>query len=149
VASDLSTGGCRLSRIVDDFSFVQDLYFGRNRTYRVATAYKAKANKVRPVDLGDSDGSKPRGCLDWFEKSKAGDVPCYEPKQFSDWITPKFSSIKKGSWLTEECIEDLVVGDSLWLKEKELLVELLYNQEAALAFDFSEIRKVNLDVVLP
>jgi len=79
----------------------------------VATAYKTKANKVRLVDPGKTDGSKLKGCLDWFEKSKAEDVPCQDPGQFSDWITPKFFSVQKGSRLTEKRIKDLVVGDNL------------------------------------
>jgi len=50
----------------------------------VATAYKTKANKVRPVDPRKTDGSKPGGCLDWFEMLKADDVPCQDLRQFSD-----------------------------------------------------------------
>ena len=73
-----------MSRIVDDFSFTQDPYFGRNRTFRVATAYKTKANKVRPVDSSETDGSKPSRSLDWFEKSKLDNVPCLDPGQYPD-----------------------------------------------------------------
>jgi hypothetical protein len=114
----------------------------------VATAYKKKADKVRPVDPGETDGSKPGGCLDWLEKSKADDVPC-QLGPYSDWITPKFSDIQKGSRLTEERIKDLIVGDSLWPKEKELFINVLYNREKALAFDFSHIGKVKPDVAPP
>ena len=42
----------------------------------MATAYKTKANKVRLVDSKKTDGFKLKGCLDWFEKLKAEDVPC-------------------------------------------------------------------------
>ena len=42
----------------------------------MATAYKTKANKVRLVDPKKTDGFKLKGCLDWFEKLKAEDVPC-------------------------------------------------------------------------
>jgi hypothetical protein len=73
---DPGIGEYRMSRLIDDFSFAHDPYFGRNRTFRVATAYKTKANKVRPVDPGETDGSKPGGSLDWLEKSKTSDVPC-------------------------------------------------------------------------
>jgi hypothetical protein len=54
----------RMSRIVDDFSFAQNPYIGRIWMFRVSTVYKTKANKVRLVDLGDSDGSKLGGCSD-------------------------------------------------------------------------------------
>ena len=79
----------------------------------MATAYKSKANKVRLVDSSDVDGSKPGGCMDWFERSKVEDIPYLDSRQYSDWLTPKISDIPKGSRLTKERIEALVVGDSL------------------------------------
>lgn len=84
--------------------------------------------------------------MDWHEMSEASDVPCKEAKSYSDWITPKLSTIPKGSRLTEERIKNLIVGDSLWPKEKELFIEMLYNCEKALAFDFSHIGKVRPEV---
>jgi hypothetical protein len=57
-------------------------------------------------------------------------------------------NICKGTRLTKEQIKDLIVKDSLWSREKEVFLEMLYNQEKALAFDFSHIGKVRLDVVL-
>jgi hypothetical protein len=83
-AGDLATGKYRMSRKADSFSFIQDPYFRRPRTFRVATAYKTKANKVRPVDSSDVDGSKPGGCMDWFERSKADDIPYLDSRQYSD-----------------------------------------------------------------
>jgi hypothetical protein len=40
------------------------------------------------------------------------------------------------------------VGDSLWPKEKELFIKVLYNQEKALAFNFSHIGRVKPNVAL-
>jgi len=114
----------------------------------VSTTYKTKANKVCLVDPRETDSSKPRGWLDWLERSKANNVLC-ELRLYSEWITPKFLDIHKGTWLTNKRIKDLIVGDSLWPKEKEVFLEMLYNQEKALAFDFSHIRKVKPNVVLP
>jgi hypothetical protein len=71
-------------RNMDSFSFAQDPYFGRPQTFRVATAYKTKANKVRLVDPSETDGSKPRGYMDWFEKSKADDIPSQDPRKYLD-----------------------------------------------------------------
>jgi hypothetical protein len=42
-----------------------------------------------------------------------------------------------------------MVRDSLWPKEKEVFLEMLYNQEKVIAFDFSHIRKVKSDVAPP
>jgi hypothetical protein len=114
----------------------------------VSTIYKTKANKVRPVDLGETDGSKPGGCLDWLEKSKANDILC-EPGLYSEWITLKFLDIRKGTRLMDKRIKDLIVRDNLWPKEKEVFLEMLYNREKAIAFDFSHIGKVRLNVALP
>jgi hypothetical protein len=149
-AEGLSGDRYRLSKIFDDVSFCQNPYLGRQQSlqFRVSTAYKTKANKVRPVDPGQTDSSKPGRCLDWLEKSKASDVPC-EPRLYAEWITPKFSDVCKGTRLTEEQVKALVVRDNLWPEEKEVFLEMLYNQEKALAFDFSHIRKVRTTVAPP
>jgi hypothetical protein len=65
-AEGLSIGGYRLSRIFNDVSLSQSPYYGRPRLplFQVATAYKKKADKVRLIDPSETDGSKPRGCLD-------------------------------------------------------------------------------------
>ncbi len=84
--------------------------------------------------------------MDWLERSKARDVPCKELREYSDWITPKFSDIIKGSRLTAERIKDLKLRDSLWPAEREVLIEILYNQEKVLAFDFSQLGRVSHDV---
>jgi len=147
-AESLSRGGYRLSRVFDDVAFCQNPYLGRQQRFQVSTVYKTKANKVYLVDPGETNSSKPGGCLDWLEKSKVSDVPC-EPRLYTEWITPKFLDTCKGTCLTEERIKDLVIRDSLWPKEKEVFLEMLYNQEKAITFDFSHIRKVKPDVAPP
>ena len=109
------------------------------------TTYKTKANKVRLVDPRQTDSSKPRGCLDWLKRSRASNVPC-GLGMYTEWITPKFLDICKGTCLTKEQIKDLVIKDSLWPKEKEVFLEMLYNQEKAITFDFLHIRKVKLNI---
>jgi hypothetical protein len=78
----------------------------------MATAYKMKANKVRLVDLRETNSFKLGGTLNWFERLKADDIPS-QPGLYSDWITPKFLDIQRGSHLTDERIKSLIVGDSL------------------------------------
>src|SRR5205085_7122501 len=53
-------------------------------------------------------------------------------------LIPKFSQIPRGERLTPARIEKLKVGEHLWHAEKQLLIEMLFNREAAIAFDSSE-----------
>jgi len=62
-AESLSRGGYKLSRVFDDVSFCQNPYLGQQQSLQVSTAYKTKANKVRLVDLRETNGSKPSRCL--------------------------------------------------------------------------------------
>jgi len=114
----------------------------------VFTTYKTKANKVRLVDPRQTDSFKPRRCLDWLKRLRASNVPC-GLRMYTEWITLKFLDICKGTCFIDKQVKDLVVRDSLWLKEKEVFLEMLYNQEKAIIFDFSHIRKVKLDIALP
>jgi hypothetical protein len=50
---------------------------------------------------------------------------------------PKFSDISRGLQLTSERLESIVIGDILLENERRLLVEMLYNWEKAIAFNFS------------
>ena len=45
-------------------------------------------------------------------------------------------------------MEQLIIGN-LWPREQELFKEILYNREGALAWEFSEIRRVSLEVTPP
>ena len=84
-AESPSTDEYRLSRTFDSVSFCQNPYSGqRALRFQVSTTYKTKANKVRLVDLRKTDGSKPGGCLDWLERSKADDIPTQDPGLYSE-----------------------------------------------------------------
>jgi hypothetical protein len=54
------------------------------------------------------------------------------------FLIPKFSNITHRERLTPERIKKLEVSKNLRVEEKELLHEMLYNREAAIAFDPSE-----------
>lgn len=133
--------GTVLSRRFDEISMGET-------PYRVSTAYKTKDKKVRPVDSGESDGSRPGGVTDWMERSKATDVK-HPPGPYDKWILRKFSGIQRGTRLTTERIEALTIGSGLTIQERDVLLEMLYNREAALAFDFSHCGKIRPDVAPP
>ena len=114
----------------------EEVYVHKELAPLVATAYKRKADKVRPVDAPLLDGSQPAGDPEWRQKAIARER--YQPGKYSKFITGKFSNIKKGSRLTKARMATLDVGD-LSPAEKDVFLNMLYNREAALAWDFSEI----------
>src|SRR5580700_9403776 len=142
LGNEISTGGNKLSRISDGFS----LFSGPLQEFRIHTLYKRKADKVKPVDCGKSDGDNPGGMSNWVEISKRSDVYNEPTGKYSKWLIPKFSDIERGSRLTEERISKLKVGTGLTKEERELFVEMLYNREKALAFDFSHCGMVRREV---
>ena len=119
------------------------------KEFRVfGSKYKRVGEKVKPVDLG-TGGDKPGGIPDWVQKSKEKDVYHKPSGTYSWWLIPKFSMINKGDRLTPERIEKLKIGASITPEEKDLLIEMLYNREKALAFDFSQLGRVSRDVAPP
>ena len=68
--------------------------------------------------------------------------------EFDVLIILKFLNIERGSHLTSEQIEKLVTGN-LQLKEKKLFLWMLYNQEAALTFNYSEMSCLKEEVQPP
>ena len=149
-----SEEGERVSLCVSRVVSVNDLILDcKNYSrVRVDAAYKRKADKVHPAEVGYSDGSAPTWDVDWkkrrlAEEGKRG--PSGPPGEFDHWLIPKFSSIPRGERLTEERVKDLVVGEGLWPRERELLVAMLYNREEAMAFDFTHCGRIHPDVAPP
>ena len=54
------------------------------------------------------------------------------------WQIPKWSNILKEQILTPEWVEKLKIGEEITLAKIEVLVEVLFNLEAGIAFDFFE-----------
>ena len=82
-AKSLSKGGYKLSRVFDDVSFCQNPYLRQQQRFQVSTIYKTKANKVRLVDPRQTDGFKPKRCLDWLKRSRASNIP-YRPRMYTE-----------------------------------------------------------------
>ena len=134
-------------------SAIRDLFvkkgIGATRRAQVSTAYKRKAQKVRPVDLGKGNRVGPGGDVDWREKVIKGLASSMKKGKFDHWLTPKFSRIERGSRLTKERAEGMILGAELTMQERELMLEMLYYREAALAFEFDHCGKVRLEVAPP
>jgi hypothetical protein len=143
----------RFSRKVDGCMWMLKV-LGRGRNERVVQVdilYKRKADKVQLVDLDKFDGSVPGGSIFWREemiKKELKNLPSAERGSYPQWLIPKFSKIEKGSRLTPERIEKLIVKN-ITLQERNLFVAMLYNREAALAWDFTEIGKVKPEIFPP
>jgi len=115
----------------------------------ISTAYKPKAKKIRPVNENDGTGSAPGGKPDWYERSFARDTPQEHIGQFKDHLLPRRAAIPRGSRLTPERIKELDIGDWLWPREREMLIEMLINHEVAIAFDWTESSQIHEDVSPP
>ena len=112
------------------------------------TLYKRKGKKVLPADVGYDNGEKPKGDAEWRIKRKEKD--CYEAGgRFSQFIISKFSKIERGSRLKPNRIARMRIGTDLWKEERELLMEVLFNREAAIAFDSSEKGRLHDDIGPP
>lgn len=115
----------------------------------VATVYKRKAQKVRPVDDSTPSKSKPGGMDNWKEVLLKRAQEHATKGRFDHWLEPRFSKIERGSRLTKERIEKLIIGPDLTPQERDLLIEMLHYREGALAFDFSHCSRIREEVAPP
>lgn len=67
---------------------------------------------------------------------------------FSEYTTPKFSLLERGSRLTPERLQGLLdqTVNTLKGKETDLFQQILFNREAALAWDFPECGRLRKEV---
>lgn len=120
----------------------------------VATLYKRKADKVRPVDSDATDGQVPGGRDDWQERAWKR-IECVAQsneaanKKYRGVLVPRTARFPTGSRLTDERRQSLVVGDDVRPAERELLEQCLLNREAVLAWTFEEIGRLHEDVAPP
>ena len=107
-----------------------------SRVGRLRTLYKRKAVKVVPVDEVHSAGIKPSGeevgrqRLIKEEKERELDGGAYPGV-----LIPKFSTIERGRRLTQARLRKPNIGEHLTTHQRDLLLEMLFNREAAIAFD--------------
>lgn len=126
----------------------------RSGGLRVATLYKRKADKVRPVDADATDGQVPGGRDDWQDRAwrRLRVVAQKNDDTISKYhgiLVPRTTEMPVGTRLTEERAAALVVGDDVRPAERELLIQCLMNREAALAWSFAEMGRVQEEVAPP
>ena len=120
--------------------------------FLVNTLYKRKGVKVHPRDDIPSDGTVPEGSANWKEAKwpeVQGLMDTSTP--FSDLITPKFSLIEKGTRIYGERLQGLLdqVKEELTKEELALFLQIMYNREAALSWDFEESGTVDPSIAPP
>ena len=122
-----------------DVSVKEDESLSLNSYGEINTLYKRKKDKVKPVNRPHKAGLKPEGVENWKEQIAVykSDNSNKSGSQYP-WLIPKFSNIERGRRLTPERIEKLKIGESLTSEERIVLLEVLFNREAGIAFDFTE-----------
>ncbi len=78
-----------------------------------------------------------------MENAIKNEVLIIDPtSQYSYWLISKFIPISKGARITPERLQRMIIEDGMTPQENDLLTEMLYNREAALAWDYTEMGKI-------
>ncbi|KAJ5110888.1 hypothetical protein N7532_001423 [Penicillium argentinense] len=117
------------------------------------TLYKRKADKVLPMNVPLKDGSVPEGRPDWqriclekyHTRFRAPDVRT----RFDKYLKPRIAEFARGARLTPEREGAMIVGKDLMPEEKEMLRELLFKREGALAWSWEHMGRVREEVYGP
>ncbi len=102
------------------------------------------------MDLSLSDRSKPDESDNWRLDAIKRETLIFDLiDKYIYWQIPKFTPIVKRARLTLERLGKTIIGKGMTAQEKEVLTEMLYNREAILAWDFTEMGKVKREVAPP
>ena len=119
----------------------------------VYTLFKRVADKIRPVNATESDGSVPTGYPNWqkvceekyFTEYRAADIKT----EFDEFLMPRISTIARGARLILERKEKILIRKDLLPKERALLRELLFKREGCLAWEWSHMSIIFPEVMPP
>jgi len=107
----------------------------RKKVMEALTLYKRKKNKILLGNQPHTGGLKPGDDEDW--KIKLVGNPLQVNIKYP-WLIPKFSNILRRTRLTAERFAGLKIGTGITNQEMEVLMEVLYDREAGIVFDFME-----------
>lgn len=75
------------------------------------------------------------------------EIPIFDSiDKYTHWLISNFTSIAKGAKFTFELLAKMTIGENIIAQEKKDLTKILYNKEAVLVWDFTEIGKVKKEV---
>lgn len=120
----------------------------------VATLYKTVDKKVRPVDVPRADEPMEFGREDWKERAIQRQqlrlsVREPDPGPHDDIFEPRYAVFPRGTRLTPERLANLHIGSQVTREERDLFIQMLYNREAALSWEFTESGRIHPDVCPP
>ena len=102
--------------------------------------------KVRFVNHSILDCLTNDNTISWNDKSiKTKKLIQESNYKYSRWLISKFSIIAKRAKLTSKQIQKMAIGESLTVQEKPPLTKMIYNKEAALAKNFTEICEIKAE----
>ncbi len=127
----------RLFRKNDLMIFIQ--FLRSTNSTKMFIAYKRKDQKMKLSDICVSDDFKSENDVTWKEniikkKKYFRDLT----NQFAEFFIFKFSELTKEARLKFERIQRMQIKNELLKREKELLLEMLFNREIAFFWDFIE-----------
>ena len=114
----------------------------------IATAYKRKADKVRPVNLLAPDKTVIGGITEWREVAlcqQRASIQGLPLSLYNHFLKPRYTKLARGTRLKPEQLERIIVGD-LQPREREIFKAMLFNREEALVWEFSKMGRVSRDV---
>ena len=85
----------------------------QQRPVHINTLYKRKADKMGPVNLGASVDEVPKGRDDWLKSAREEKPAPKNTGKYGDWLIGRFSDLPRGSRLTKERAEKLIIKDKL------------------------------------
>ena len=97
--------------------------------------HKRKGQKIEPVDDSGQTAREIEGRLDWKERAKAKQYPTEDPSRapFAKYFEPRYAKFPRGTQITPKRRKEIKISPDLLLREIEMLKELLYRRESALA----------------
>ena len=142
--------GIRLSKWFDDFSIQQSRWQTEFEVQVwIDTVYKWKTQKTHLINASKTDNSISDGSLHWKKKllEKKHMQWHQDLRLYNYWLTSKFSDLACDFRLISEWADHMLVDKNLITTERNLLLEMLYNREAALAWDFMKMDVVQSSVM--
>ena len=126
--------------------------YTRTTKAKVNTLYKRKADKVHPVNYSGPSGDTPGGFEDWPERclQQYHASPAWDkPSRFDKHLHPRIATFPRGTRLSPDRAERMMVGSELTPEENDLLLEILFKREGALAWGFEDVGRVRPEVAPP